>query len=102
MTTPEIYKLSKQRLVELGTTGLFVELTGHLPCCGYFPNGLPKTPKFPESFYVKIYPDDNDDTNGIQYFTSLEEEQPFLVMGFSDTGFCATMALFRCAGERQQ
>ena len=104
MSVLETYLLSKQRLTELCTDALFVELTGHLPVAGYFPHGVPATPKFAETFYVKIYEEDEsngiDDTNTIQYFVSLEDEKPFLIMGESDTGYTMTLGLFRAVGTR--
>jgi hypothetical protein len=80
MSTPEVYRLSKTELVKLGSAAIFEELTG------YIPNGRPKKPTFGETFYVKIYPDEDEEA-GIQYFASLANETPFFTMGLSDTGF---------------
>jgi len=82
-----------------------MDLTAHLPTYGYYPKGeRPKVPKIPDQFIVKIHPDEDlelgiNDTNQLRYFERLDSSEPFLTMGYSDTGFSFVLALMRSCGE---
>lgn len=59
---------------------------------------------FPATFYVKwakeYQADGTDDTNGLRFYRTLADDQPFLIMGESDCGFGLAVALMRTLGRQ--
>lgn len=90
----EIYKVKIEKLINATNKTIISELGIH--------REAGSTPiKFPSTFYVKINLDTDDDTNGLQYFKSLEDEKPFLIMGYSDNGFLPIVGLLKLAGMKK-
>lgn len=104
--TEETYRIRASRIKELAGPGgeyLMEELTHHRgqSSAERMANGPLKKVRWPETFYVQIDLETDDDTNGLQYFASPDNiDPPFLKMGDSDTLYWAIVALFRAIGER--
>ena len=93
--TTKIYLVSKADILKLeGGDAILQELTVHRE---YTSSEI----EWPNTFYVTINLESEDDTNGIQYFKSVnvDTETPFLIMGYSDIPFMLTAAFLKLIGN---
>lgn len=91
MSARKTYRIYKADLILVGTDNILIELKGHLV--------KDANVEFPDTFYVSIDIDGkvSDDTNGILYEKE-PNKHPFMMMGYSDTSYFTTVALFRAIG----
>lgn len=91
---PSIYLVETSKLTKAaGGCSILQELTGHLVT-------VSKTFKWPEKFWVEIDLETYDDTDGLKYFADENRKEPFMVMGYSDTGYYTVVALMTIAGTK--
>ncbi len=91
MSRPALfYRVLTEDLIRLGGDQVILELIGHLRTSPDF--------EWHTSFYVQIDLDTSNDTDGLKYWNSQTDENPFMIMGYSDTGFFTTVALLRAVG----
>ena len=83
--------ISRHILVLLVGPGILHELQAHLR------SDVPSI-EFPSKFIVTIDTSCEDDINGLKYYHSSVGEEPFLIMGSSDSGFLTTCALLISVG----
>jgi hypothetical protein len=83
-----------ETLYKLAGKNILTELSSHLEI------SQANKFKWPEKhFYVSIDLETDDDTNGIKYFAREDSTEPFLTMGYSDTGFFVTVAMLKAVAN---
>ncbi len=95
-TKRELYSVDFNELCNLigvERKTLTVELHGHMPMEDPIIN-------FPDQFTVEIIVDPSNDTDTLRCY--VQNDEPFWHMGYSDTGYWATLAMFRLYGKNKK